>query len=96
MADYNACYYNFDKEYTFMNDYINEKIYGLPKPTRYGWNTSPTSRRKDKEYIYKVEIRGCKYYKVHVHRQGESKIKYFKRLKYAKMFVAMLRVNKYI
>jgi hypothetical protein len=31
-----------------------------------------------------------------VHRQGESKIKYFKRLKYAKMFVAMLRVNKYI
>jgi hypothetical protein len=79
-----------------MNNYIDDKIFGLPAPLKKGGNTSPTSARKDKEYIFKVEINGNKYYKVHINRQRVSKIKYFKRFKQAKLFVAMLRENKYL
>ena len=79
-----------------MNNYIDEKIHGLPKPLRKGHNTSPTSRRKNKEYVHKVTIGNHKYYKCHVKRQGVSKIKYFKKLKDAKFFVAFLRENRYL
>jgi len=76
--------------------YINEKIYGLPKPLKRGANTSPTSKRKNKEYVHKVILNGYTYYKVHIKRQDVSKIKYFKTLKEAKLFVLMLKANKYL
>jgi hypothetical protein len=79
-----------------MNYYINTKIYGLPVPTKTGHNTSPNKLRKDLEYIHKVHIRGSDYYKVHLKRQGISKIKYFSKLKEAKLFVEFLRLNKYL
>lgn len=78
------------------NHYIKEHIYGLPAPKRQGWNTSASRKRVGKEYIFKVYIGPYKYYKVHVGRGGKSKIKYFKKLKLAKMFVANLRVNRYL
>lgn len=76
--------------------YINEVIYGVPKPLRKGHNTSPTSKRVGKEYVHKVTIYGCTYYKVHVKRQGVSKIKYFKKLRQAKLFVSIMRENRSI
>lgn len=79
-----------------MNNYINTKIYGLPVPTKVGHNTSPDKLRKDLEYIHKVTIYGNDYFKVHLKRQGISKIKYFSKLKEAKMFVDFLRENKYL
>lgn len=77
-------------------NYIDEKVHGLPKPLRKGHNTSPTSKRKDKEYIHKVTIGNITYYKFHMERQGKSKIKYFKKLKNAKLFAEMVRANKYL
>lgn len=83
-----------------MNNYIEGKIFGLPKPMRMGHNTSATSSRIDKEYIHRVVIKDCIYYKVHIARNHNkiytSKIKYFKAFKEAKLFVDMLRVNKYL
>lgn len=79
-----------------MNKYINDKIFGTLKPLRNGHNTSSSSKRVGMEYIHKVTISEYKYYKVHVKRQGKSKIKYFKQLKTAKLFVLMLRENKYL
>jgi hypothetical protein len=79
-----------------MNKYIKGMVYGLPKPSRMGWNTSPKSFRKDKEYIHKVEMKGYTYFKVHLKRQDVSKIKYFKKFKEAKLFVDLLRENKYL
>jgi hypothetical protein len=76
-------------------NYINEKIYGLPKPLHNGVNTSATKKRIGKEYVFKVCITGIEYYKVHIKRQNKSKIKYFKKLKDAKIFVEFLRKNKY-
>lgn len=76
--------------------YIKEKIYGLPRPLKVWCNTSPNKERKDKEYLHKVFIRGFTYYKVHIKRQNVSKIKYFKTMKTAKMFVLFLRENKYL
>jgi len=76
--------------------YIAGKIFGVPKPSRLGWNTSPSSDRRDKEYIHKVTMRGFTYYKCHIKRKNVSKIKYFKQFKEAKLFVDMLRVNKYL
>lgn len=77
------------------NQYINDKIYGLPKLLKKGCNTSPNKNRIDSEYVHKVEINKYFYYKVHIKRQDVSKIKYFTKLKQAKLFVAMLRSNKY-
>ncbi|MFZ4411459.1 MAG: hypothetical protein ACOYOV_00150 [Bacteroidales bacterium] len=79
-----------------MENYIEGKVFGLPKPLRKGWNTSPTAKKEGSEYVHKVTIRGFKYFKVHLGRQGKSKIKYFKKLKDAKMFVELLRQNKYL
>ena len=78
--------------------YINNKIFGLPKPLRKGHNTSSTSKRTGKAYVHKVFIGGVKspYYKCHIKRQNKSKIKYFKTMKEAKLFVLMLRENKYL
>ena len=61
-------------------NYINKKIYGLPKPLRAGNNTSP--HRKDRiPYLHLVNV-GTKdksrlYWKVHIKRQGKDKKKYF-------------------
>jgi hypothetical protein len=81
-----------------MNNYIDSKIYGVPAPLKKGNNTSPTKKRVGMEYIHKVYTGDgtYKYYKVHIKRQNKSKIKYFKKLKDAKMFVAFLRENKYL
>jgi hypothetical protein len=79
-----------------MNSYIEGKIYGLPKPSRKGHNTSPTKRRIGAEYIHKVQIGDYKYFKVHMSRGGISKIKYFKKRKQAKLFVEFLRENRYL
>lgn len=79
-----------------MNNYIYETIYGVPKPLRKGHNTSPNSRRVGKEYVHRVLINGSKYYKVHVKRQGVSKIKYFKKMRQAKLFVSIMRENRSI
>jgi hypothetical protein len=79
-----------------MNNYIDGTIYGVPKPLRKGHNTSPTKKKVGTEYVHKVVMSGIKYFKVHIKRQNKSKIKYFKKLKDAKMFVAFLRENKYI
>jgi hypothetical protein len=78
------------------NDYIEGKIFGLPMPTRKGHNTSPNKERVDMEYVHKVTIYGHQYYKIHIGRGGKSKIKYFKKLKEAKMFVENLRENRYL
>jgi len=79
-----------------MNNYIDGKIYGVPTPLKKGHNTSPTKKKIGTEYVHKVNCHGYKYYKVHIKRQNKSKIKYFKKLKDAKMFVAFLRENKYL
>lgn len=79
-----------------MSNYINDKIYGIPKPLRAGHNTSPDKLRVNKEYVHRVSIKGNTYYKCHIKRQGISKIKYFKTFKDAKFFVEMLRENKYL
>lgn len=81
-----------------MNQYIDSKIFGLPKPLRKGGNTSPNKKRIGKEYIHTVFAGDgtYKYYKVHIKRQNKSKIKYFKKLKDAKIFVEMLRQNNYL
>ena len=79
-----------------MNSYIDEKIYGLPKPLRKGHNSSPNKGRKGREYIHNVIVGSNKYYKVHVKRQNVSKIRYFKKLKEAKLFLQFLRENKYL
>lgn len=76
-------------------EYIEAKIYGLPKPLSKGHNTSPT-KKGGKEYVHKVKVRGYDYFKVHIKRQDVSKIKYFKLKKDAEMFVDMLRENKYL
>ena len=76
-------------------EYINDKIYGVPKPLKKGARTS-LKKKKGSEYIHKVMINGSTYWKVHVKRQGTSKIKYFKERKSAVMFVEMLRINKYL
>lgn len=79
--------------------YILAKIYGLPKARkvihkRYK-NTKP-----GREYIHKVNISNIDYYKVQVARNHDSKyiskIKYFRKLKEAKLFVDMLRENRYL
>ena len=76
-------------------NYIDGKIFGVPKPLRNGFNT----RFKNKNHyphVYFVNIRGYERWKVQIKRQNKSKIKYFKTLKEAKLFVDMLRNNKYI
>jgi hypothetical protein len=79
-----------------MENYIEGTIFGLPKPARKGWNTYPATKKEGSEYVHKVTIGNCTYFKVHIGRKGKSKIKYFKKLKDAKMFVEMLRQNKYL
>jgi hypothetical protein len=75
--------------------YIKSKVYGLPKPLRRGWKTSSTKTEETK-YIYLVKIKGFRYYKVHLKRQGLSKIKYFKTMNQALVFVEFLRLNPYL
>ena len=75
--------------------YVDGKIFGLPKPLKAGGNT----RFKNKNHyphVHNVIIGGNNYWKVHIKRQNKSKIKYFKTIKEAKLFVEMLRNNKYL
>lgn len=74
--------------------YIHEKIYGLPKPSKPGYATSPSG--KSKSYVYKVNIGKYRYYKVHLKRGNKSKIYYFKNKPQAELFVEMLHVNRYL
>lgn len=76
-------------------NYIEGKIFGLPTPSRKGHNTSPNKERIGMEYVHKVTINGYEYFKVHIGRRGQSKIKYFKKMKDAQTFVELLRVNRY-
>lgn len=77
-------------------NYINKKIFGIPKPLKEGYNTSSTSDRTGKEYIHKVKIYSTIYYKFHIKRQNVSRIKYFKKFKDAKLFMLMLVENNYL
>lgn len=74
-------------------NYLNEKIYGIPKQKRKGHNTGSGKRKK--EYVHKINISGYEYYKVHIKRGQKSKIKYFKSFKEASMFVDLLKLNPY-
>ena len=76
-------------------NYINEKIMGLPKPLRKGHRTGYKCKRHY-EYVHKVCIKGYDYFKVHVKRQGKSKIKYFKTLEEAKFFVDVIRESRFL
>lgn len=74
--------------------YINKKIFGLPKPTK----KITTHKRKTSlpEYVHHVVIKNTPYFKVHIKRSDVSKIKYFKTLTAATMFVDSLRLNPYL
>ena len=74
-------------------EYINKKIYGLPKPTKKGYSTR--FKTKLSPYVHSVNIKDYKYYKVDLQRQGVAKIKYFKTKKEAEIFVQFLRLNNY-
>jgi hypothetical protein len=76
-------------------DYINKKVFGLPKPLRDGKCTSPL-KPEGTEYIYPVMINNQLRFKVQLHRGGKSKIKYFKDFKTAVLFRDMLRLNRYL
>jgi hypothetical protein len=74
--------------------YINKKVFGLPKPLRKGGNTR--IKHALPAYIHKIKMNGSRYFKVHLKRQGKSKIKYFKTLGEAEMFVELLRLHPYL
>jgi len=80
---------------TTKREYINAKVYGLPKPLRDGKCTSPF-KAIDTEYIYPVMIKGLLYFKVQLHRGGKHKTKYFKSFKTAVIFRDMLKLNRYL
>lgn len=75
-------------------DYINGKVFGLPKPLHEGRNTR--CKHKLPPYVHKITIGEYTRFKVHLKRQGVSKIKYFKTLGEAVMFVDLLRLNPYL
>lgn len=75
--------------------YINSKIFGVPKPLKKGARTG-YKKKRHYPYVHSVSMRGYQLWKVHIKRQNVSKIKYFKTLKEAKLFVDMLRENKYL
>ncbi len=76
-------------------NYLNKKLWGLPKPKKV--RSAKPIKRKEKlpPYIHKVTIAGFIYFKVHIKRQDKSKIKYFKTLDQASMFIDLLRLNPY-
>jgi len=76
-------------------NYINEKIYGLPKPKKIRASEPIKRKLSLPPYIHKVEVNGFKYFKVHLKRQGKSKIKYFKTLTESVMFIELLKLNTY-
>lgn len=71
-----------------MTNYLPEEVKGIPEARRAGVNTRKGSPRN---HIYRVEINGIVYYKVHFHRDQQSVIKYFKKRKDAKACVEILR-----
>lgn len=73
--------------------YLPDKLYPLPKAKRQGNNTRDG---KPRDHVYRVEIGGQTYYKVHVKRSEQSRIRYFKTRNEAKLFVEMLRENPYL
>ena len=62
-------------------------VKGLPKLKRLGTRTRQGVAR---QHVYKVTISTIDYFKVHLHRGEESKIKYFKLKREAKKFVRKL------
>ena len=75
-------------------NYIDKKIYGLPKPSKKGHNTR--FKHKMNPYIHKVKINGYIYFKVHLERKKNSKIKYFKNKFQAEIFTDFLLLNLYL
>jgi hypothetical protein len=77
-------------------NYINKKIFGLPKP-KHGVKSH---KRKNSlpPYVHHVVIGNNPYFKVHIARNSgaQSKIKYFKTLKVAEIFVELLKLNPYL
>ena len=73
-----------------------KKIYGLPKANRI---MSPYKRKSSlPPHIHHVVMRDNQYFKVHIARNSgaQSKIKYFKTLKAAMIFVDLLKLNPYL
>jgi hypothetical protein len=73
-----------------------QKIYGLPKANRI---TGPYKRKSSlPQHVHHVVINNLAYYKVHLARNSgaQSKIKYFKTLKAAIIFVDLLKLNPYL
>ena len=66
-------------------------IKGLPTMKRKGVKTRVGVAR---QHVYKVTIGVDTYFKVQLHRGGESKIKYFKLKREAKVFVRKLNREK--
>lgn len=77
-----------------MSKYINERIWGVPKPNKKGGDTRV--KHNLPPYVHKVDIDGYIKYKVHVKRGDVSKIKYFNTLQEACMFAEMLKLNPYL
>lgn len=73
--------------------YLPQKVYGVPKATKQGHNTSSI---KPRYHLYRVKITGYTYYKVHLKRQDKSKIKYFKTKIEAQVFIDSLMLNPYL
>ena len=77
-------------------EYIEKKLYGLPKPQRKSWNTSKT-RKTPCFHVYPFETKtGHKYFRVQFHRGGKHITKYFKTQKAAMIFRDSLLENPYI
>ena len=74
--------------------YINKKVYGLPKPLKIGVRNR--YKKTYSAYVHKVTISNYIYFKVHLKRSDKSKIKYFKTMKEANIFVELLTLNPYL
>lgn len=72
------------------------KIYGLPKATKL--ITAHKRKSSLPMHIHHVVISNIPYFKVHIARNSgaQSKIKYFKTLKAAEMFLDLLKLNPYL
>lgn len=74
--------------------YINEKVFGLPSPSKPGFRNR--YKKKYSPYVHKVSINNYIYFKVHLKRGDKSKIKYFKTMREANIFVELLNLNPYL
>ena len=58
--------------------------------------TVTNKKRRSRNHVYTVDINNIRYYKVHLHRNGKSTIKYFKQKKQAFLFLELIRITKMI